>query len=61
LEDPDFFIFILMKASKNSLLRKLVESQERGENIFEYMDIKRVISKDIDVESIFNNIFIPFR
>ena len=42
-----------MKASKNSLLRKLVESQERGENIFEYMEITRVISKDFDNESIF--------
>ena len=35
-----------MKTSKNSLLRKPVQSQERGENIFEYIEIKREISHE---------------
>lgn len=35
-----------MKASKYSLIRKLVNSQEKGENIFEYIEIKRKISEE---------------
>lgn len=47
LEDPDFYIFILMKIQKNSILKEIIRRYQSGEKDFEYIDIKRIpISTD---------------
>jgi len=42
LEDPDFYIFILIKSPKNSILRELIKKYQKGERAFEYTEVKRI-------------------